>query len=90
MTKAQDQKLKQDIESEVRRFLEECGALEQDEKPVPTQQVEGLRRTLISKYKKQATKAGKCNNCDSGWKKLSHDEFHIEFALKLGTVATNG
>ena len=87
-SKAQDQELKQDIESKVKSLLEECGALEQSEKPLPTRHVEGLRQTLINEYKKKAVLAGKCSHCEGGWKKIVLYKSRIVFSLRPGTVAT--
>ena len=86
--RAQDQKLKQDIEAKVKSLLEECGVLKQDEKPYPTRHVEGLRQTLINEYKKKAVLAGKCSHCEGGWKKIVLYKSRIVFSLRPGTVAT--
>jgi hypothetical protein len=87
-SKAQDQELKQDIEAKVKSLLEECGALEQEEKPLPTRHVEGLRQTLINDYKKKAVLSGKCSQCEGGWKKIVLYKSRIVFSLRAGTVAT--
>jgi hypothetical protein len=87
-SKAQDQELKLYIEAKVKSLLEECGALEQNEKPYPTRHVEELRQTLISEYKKKATTTGKCTHCNGGWNKVVLDKSRILFSLRPGTVAT--
>ncbi len=87
-TKAQDQEKKRDIEAKLKSLLEECGVLEQDEKPYPTRHVEGFRQTLISEYKKKAATNGKCTHCNGGWKKIVLYKSRIVFSLRSGTVAT--
>lgn len=85
--RARDGQLKKEIEAVVRTALKECGSLMED-KPFPTRHVEGLRQALIKDFQKRATHAGKCANCDGGWKKIVLYKSRIVFSLKPGTVAT--
>ncbi len=80
-----DERRKQEIEDKVQNYLKESGALQLEEKPLPTRHVEAMRQSIIKEYK-QASK--KCDTCSGGWHKIILYESRIVYSLKHGTIDT--
>jgi hypothetical protein len=82
-----DEQRIQEIEEKVQNYLKESGALQWEEKPLPTRHVEAMRQSLIKECK-QASK--KCDTCSGGWHKVILYESRILYSLKNGTMDTFG